>query len=92
MADQVKSLADKVESNKKFDKAGEGKPADRQRKVYDHELSTSERFALQAFQKARNALTACCEHLQEGKGCTSEMVTQAIALQASAALMLFAKP
>jgi hypothetical protein len=78
------------ETIKKFDKAGE--PAvDRKRKVYDHELTSSERFALQAFQKARNALTALCEHIQEGKGCSAETVTMAIGIQASAAKVLFAE-
>lgn len=76
------------ESNKKFDKAGQP-VTERNRKVYDHEMTSSERFALQAFQKARNALAALCEHVQEGKGCSAEAVTMAIGIQASAAKVLF---
>lgn len=66
------------------------KPA-RNRKVYTHEMTGAEKFALQACLKAKNALSAIAEHIQEGKGCKTEIVKSALAIQSAAAEVLFAE-
>ena len=61
----------------------------RNRIQYDHEMTPSEKFALQVVLKAKNALTAMAVHIQEGKGCSPDIVKTSLAIQLAAAELLF---
>jgi len=52
-------------------------------------MTEREKFALQVILKAKNALSAVAVELQEGKGCSAELLKSALAIQASAAELMF---
>lgn len=91
MADQAGVVSPSAKGKQSVGPDSSATKPKRQKRVYDHEMSASERFALQACIKAKNALAAIAVHIQEGKGCKPEIVKSALAIQSAAADVLFAE-
>ena len=89
--DATKSAGNPVGSAKGSNRLSpDEKPLPRDRKVYQHAMTPSEKFALQTCLKAKNALSAIAINIQEGKGCNPDIVKTALAIQLAAAEALFA--
>jgi hypothetical protein len=68
-----------------------GKPVTRERKQYDHDMSDSERFALQTVQRAQAALKVVNEAIKSGKTINPALVDLCFDLSKAVGSMLFAK-
>jgi hypothetical protein len=71
------------------DPSGAKKNGKRERRVYEHEMSAGERFALRQILGAKNALTALAIAVQEGRGVTPEIVKSCSQIVQDSADILF---
>jgi hypothetical protein len=83
-----------IERGRKFKEdnaaVANGVKAARKRREYNHTMTEREKFALQVVLKAKSAMATVAVHIQEGKGCTPEVLQAALNVQAAAASVLFA--